>query len=698
MLKQYKGRLLSSAEPITSTSSGSGMWALEEYMQGRAAGTWPLPTQFVEDVFSTYLYTGAPSGQTITNGIDLSGQGGMVWIKGRTNLAGGSPTLHLLTDTNRGAGYTLQSHLSDQQFLNSSIISSFTSSGFSIGTEGHANENGTTFASWTFRKAPKFFDIVTYTGNGVSDREIPHNLGSAPGCIIIKATSVGGTPAGWIVPADWWVYHRGLPSSSNFSLRLNTTAGQDNSGGLVTSSSTFTIFGNVAASNMPNNVSGVTYVAYLYAHDASSDGIVQCGSVTDTTSTPATVNLGWEPQWILMKKITTGGGNQTLNDDWYIADDMRGLGAAATTALLYPNLSGSEGSQGFSPISINSTGFNVNGAIDQTDTFIYIAIRRGPMRTPALGTSVFAPVAYSGTGGATQLISTSFPVDAYINRNRASTNPNFTGTRLTGSATYLTTDTTNNATNLGGGNGTNNSIGFMSNVGLGVAGDWNNSSVSYVNWNFRRAPGFFDVVCYTGNGVARTISHNLGIAPELIMIKATTNGAAIAPDWTVRVPALGVTSTVFLNLPNGAIDYQNYVWNNTNPTSTTVSLSLDNYLTNSITGSTYVMYLFASVPDVSKVGNYTGNGNSQTINCAFTTGARFVLIKRTDSTGDWYVWDSARGIITGNDPYLSLNNTSTSEVTTNDSIDPYSTGFIVNQLSATNINVNNATYIFLAIA
>ena len=195
-----------------------------------------------------------------------------------------------------------------------------------------------------------------------------------------------------------------------------------------------------------------------------------------------------------------------------------------------------------------------------------------------------------------------------------------------------------------------------------------------------------------------TISHNLGIAPELIMIKARTNGAAIAPDWTVRVPALGVTSTVFLNLPNGAIDYQNYVWNNTNPTSTTVSLSLDNYLTNSITGSTYVMYLFASVPDVSKVGNYTGNGNSQTINCAFTAGARFVLIKRTDSTGDWYVWDSARGIITGNDPYLSLNNTSTSEVTTNDSIDPYSTGFIVNQLSATNINVNNATYIFLAIA
>ena len=97
------------------------------------------------------------------------------------------------------------------------------------------------------------------------------------------------------------------------------------------------------------------------------------------------------------------------------------------------------------------------------------------------------------------------------------------------------------------------------------------------------------------------------------------------------------------------------------------------------------------------MGNYTGNGSTQTINCGFTTGARFVLIKRTDSTGDWYVWDSARGIVAGNDPHLSLN-TTTAEVTTNDSVDADSSGFIVNQLAATNVNVNAATYIFLAIA
>ena len=73
------------------------------------------------------------------------------------------------------------------------------------------------------------------------------------------------------------------------------------------------------------------------------------------------------------------------------------------------------------------------------------------------------------------------------------------------------------------------------------------------------------------------------------------------------------------------------------------------------------------------------------------------LIKRTDAAGDWYVWSSATGIIAGNDPHLSLNTTS-AEVTTDDSVDVDASGIIVNQLSATNINVLNGSYIYLAIA
>jgi hypothetical protein len=114
-------------------------------------------------------------------------------------------------------------------------------------------------------------------------------------------------------------------------------------------------------------------------------------------------------------------------------------------------------------------------------------------------------------------------------------------------------------------------------------------------------------------------------------------------------------------------------------------------------GVTYIAFLFASLDGISKVGSYTGNGSSQTISCGFSAGARFILIKRTDASGDWYFWDSVRGIVAGNDPHFSINTTA-APVTTDDSVDPANSGFIVNQVSATNINVSSGTYIFYAIA
>jgi hypothetical protein len=119
-------------------------------------------------------------------------------------------------------------------------------------------------------------------------------------------------------------------------------------------------------------------------------------------------------------------------------------------------------------------------------------------------------------------------------------------------------------------------------------------------------------------------------------------------------------------------------------------------LANTNTG-TYVAYLFATCPGVSKVGSYTGTGATLQIDCGFAAGARFVLIKRTDSTGDWYVWDSARGIVAGNDPYLRWN-TNNAEVTTTDWVDTYSLGFELSNAGGNNVNINTASYIYLSIA
>jgi hypothetical protein len=113
-------------------------------------------------------------------------------------------------------------------------------------------------------------------------------------------------------------------------------------------------------------------------------------------------------------------------------------------------------------------------------------------------------------------------------------------------------------------------------------------------------------------------------------------------------------------------------------------------------GRTYVAYLFATLAGVSKVGSYTGNGSSQTINCGFSGGARFVMVKATSTTGDWVVVDTARGLVSGNDPFLQLNSTA-AEVTGEDILDPDSSGFVVNETTES-INASGVSYIFLAIA
>jgi hypothetical protein len=125
------------------------------------------------------------------------------------------------------------------------------------------------------------------------------------------------------------------------------------------------------------------------------------------------------------------------------------------------------------------------------------------------------------------------------------------------------------------------------------------------------------------------------------------------------------------------------MWNDTAPTSTVFTVGTSN----SASSQTYVIYLFTTCAGVSKVGSYTGTGTTQTINCGFTAGSRFVMIKRTDSTGDWYYWDSARGIVSGNDPYLLLNSTA-AEVTSTDYVDTDSAGFEISSTAPAAINAS----------
>ena len=654
---------------------------LKQIIGSGAAGASPT---YIEDVFSTYLYTGNGSTQTITNGIDLAGNGGLVWLKDRTSA---NPAW--IMDTVRGVASTLQPSTTGAAGSISNAITAFNSNGFSIGANGNSNTSSNNYASWTFRKQPKFVDVVTWTGDGVSGRTISHSLGSTPGCIMIKCTSKGGTPSGWIVPSDWWVFHRGLASPSNFSLRLNTTAAQNNSGGLVADTTTFTVYGNTTASNMPNNVSGETYVAYLFAHNAGgfgltgTDNVISCGSFTTDSLGFSTVTLGYELQWVLVKPSSAVG-------NWQLYDNMRGMAIGASQNVLYPNLSNAETGTS-NRINLSATGFQAENS--GSTTYIYIAIRRGPMKVPTDGTKVFSPLARAGNSTQTAVGSTSFPPDLFFTRARNSANDTYLSDRLRGNAVWLDTAQTFSESDLGASPIVSfNQNGWTVPAGYAMV---NQSGINYVDYFMQRAPSFFDEVCYTGTGAATTVNHNLGVVPELLIIKSRT-GLGNWPVWS-KYENQSIYYCAYLNTTD-SYQLQSAFWGNTgNANMTSATFSLGTAVAVNGSANTFVAYLFASCPGVSKVGSYTGNGSSQTINCGFSGGARFILIKRTNTIGDWYVWDTARGIFIATDPHLSLNTTA-AEVSTDDSIDADASGFIVNQLVSTNINVTSATYIYLAIA
>jgi hypothetical protein len=164
--------------------------------------------------------------------------------------------------------------------------------------------------------------------------------------------------------------------------------------------------------------------------------------------------------------------------------------------------------------------------------------------------------------------------------------------------------------------------------------------------------------------------------------------------WAVYSAPTGATKFLTLNAI-GAENTNSTFWNNTSPTSSNFTVGTITRVNGS--GETYVAYLFATCPGVSKVGSYTGTGATQTINCGFAAGARFVLIKKTSGTGSWYVWDSSRGIVAGNDPYLLLNSTD-AEVTNTDYVDTASVGFEISSTAPSEINENGGSFIFLAIA
>jgi hypothetical protein len=425
--------------------------------------------------------------------------------------------------------------------------------------------------------------------------------------------------------------------------------------------------------------------------------MIQCGSFTTDGSGNATVNLGWEPQYVLIRKSAEV-------DNWYVYDSSRNWSVSGYS-VLNPNLPNAEDT-GVSAANVvpNANGFAVgNNFAGATKTYIYLAIRR-PNKPPTSGTQVYNAIARTGTGAAATVTGVGFAPDCVLVKSRSNAITTVAFDKLRGVNRRLDTANVNSEVTETGAVKTFE----MDGVTTGDASELNQNTLTYINHFFKRAPGVFDVVCYTGVVGDLSVKHNLGVRPEFLIIKPRNYTAA----WTCWHSGLGegtatTKPTIRLSAAAGTLAASADI----------VSLSATDFIVgdartstnNTGVSGTYVAYLFATKAGISFVGSYTGNGGtadsagtSQTINCGFTAGSRFVMIKCTSHASDWVVVDTTRGLVAANDPTLSLNTTA-AEVTGQDLLDPNNSGFVVNQLgsaagTSANFNVTGRTYIVLSFA
>jgi hypothetical protein len=432
-----------------------------------------------------------------------------------------------------------------------------------------------------------------------------------------------------------------------------------------------------------HSVDNAPYVAYLFAHN-NNDGefgpdqdedIIKCASYTGNgSSTGPVIDLGFEPQWIMIKR-------SSATEDWIMFDNMRGLVVGGIDPELRPNKSQAEGAS-VTYMDINATGFQLTDNNSRTNengsTYIYMAIRR-PQAAPPAASQVFS---VNATAGGDNKYNLGFVPDLNINTTTAGS-AKYIISRLTGSRRLQTDSNSAQSsanTNLKYWDAPTNTID------LNTA--WWGTQSNVITWSWRRAPSYFDAVAYTGTGSARTVSHNLGVEPEMIWVKTRSNDVG----WAVYHSSQGFSKGGRLETTDAFGTETNRV---TAASSATFSVGTDAYV--NVSARTYIAYLFATLPGVSKVGSYTGSSSAVNVDCGFTSGARFILIKRSSASGDsWFTFDSVRGIVAGNDPFLYLNDQQ-AEFTSYDAIDPYSAGFTVTTALA-GLNANGSTYIFYAIA
>ena len=412
--------------------------------------------------------------------------------------------------------------------------------------------------------------------------------------------------------------------------------------------------------------------AYIFGEEGNQS-IIKCGTFSTTSSSAnRDVELGWEPQWVITKKV-----DGTSN--WEIWDTMRGW---TPPGLNDNKLEANDDDADYGSSDYggpHSTGFHNNGVMGYSGEGVYIAIRRldGYVSKPAdAGTSVFA--IDTGNGSSTiPAFDSGFPVDFAFQRPPADVDSWVTGARLIGTK-YL-------SLNLNNAESTDSEHVWDSNTGWKI-----NAANTRQSWMWKRHAGF-DVVTTKG-GAYKKVAHSLGKAPEMYWVKNGSNAA----DWMVYHKGLNGGSNpenyyVMTNSLAAQSSSSSQTWGSFAPTSTHISFGNSDAV-GSNSSYDYVVMLFASVDKISKVGFYNGSSSDQTISTGFAP--RFLILKKLSAANSWFVADTTRGWASSDTKLLQLQD-SAAQFSNADFGAPTSTGFTLDG-SESGWNDNNATYIYYA--
>jgi len=325
-----------------------------------------------------------------------------------------------------------------------------------------------------------------------------------------------------------------------------------------------------------------------------------------------------------------------------------------------------------------------------------------PTSTILKGNTVMDATLYTGNGSTQNIINAAgFKPDFVWLKSRNDTYWHFLLDSVRGATKTLESNLTSAEATYA-----NNLTSFNSNgFSLGNQNDININGGSFVGWQWQAGQGSsssntngtitstvsvnasagFSVATYTGNGSAgATIGHGLGVAPSLIIVKNRSTGST---DWPVYHKSIGATNWLALDTTQASAA-NTVLWNDTSPTSSVFSTGISLYVNGS--GSTYVAYCWTPIAGFSAFGSVSTNGAAD--NAFVYTGflPRFVLLKRTDSTSNWFIWDTARNTfnVFGNELYPNLSNAEASAV----DLDILSNGFKLRSASF------SGTWIYAAFA